>query len=32
MYPSFDWIYDGGAMSYFKIDEQMYAWIDRNLN
>jgi hypothetical protein len=31
-YPSFDWIYGGGTMSYFKIDEQMHAWIDRNLN
>ena len=32
VYPSFDWINDGGTMSYFKIDGQMHAWIDRNLN
>ena len=31
-YPSYDWIDGGGTMSYFKIDEQMHAWIDRNLN
>ena len=31
-HPSFDWIEGGGTMSYFKIDEQMHAWIDRNLN
>ena len=31
-YPNFDWIDGGGTMSYFKIDEQMHAWIDRNLN
>ena len=29
---NFDWINGGGTMSYFKIDEQMHAWIDRNLN
>ena len=28
----FDWINGSGTMSYFKIDEQMHAWIDRNLN
>lgn len=32
LHPSFDWICGGGTMSYFKIDEQMHAWIDRNLN
>ena len=32
IYPSFDWIYGGGTQSYFKIDDQMHAWIDRNLN
>jgi hypothetical protein len=31
-HPSFDWIDGGGTMSYFKIDEQMHAWIDKNLN
>jgi len=31
-YPTYDWIDGGGTMSYFKIDEQMHAWIDRNLN
>ena len=32
VYPTYDWINGGGTMSYFKIDEQMHAWIDRNLN
>ena len=32
IYPSFGWIYGGGTQSYFKIDDQMHAWIDRNLN
>ena len=32
IYPSFDWIYGGGTMSYFKMDDQMHAWVDRNLN
>lgn len=31
-HPSFDWIDGGGTMSYFKIDDQMHEWIDRNLN
>lgn len=31
-YPSFDWIDGGGTMSYYKIDDQMHAWIERNLN
>ena len=31
-HPSFDWIDGGGTMSYFKIDEQMHAWIDKNMN
>lgn len=30
-YPSFDWLYGGGTMSYFKIDGQLHAWLDRNL-
>ena len=30
-YPSYGWINGGGTMSYFKIDEQMHDWIDRNL-
>ena len=30
-HPGFDWIDGGGTMSYFKIDEQMHAWIDKNL-
>ena len=32
IHPSFDWIDGGGTMSYFKIDDQMHAWIDRNLS
>lgn len=30
-YPSYDWIYGGGTMSYFKIDSQMRNWIERNV-
>ena len=30
-YPSYDWIYGGGTLSYFKIDNQMRNWIERNL-
>lgn len=30
-YPNYDWIYGGGTMSYFKIDNQMRNWIERNL-
>ena len=29
-YPSYNWIYGGGTMSYFKIDNQMRNWIERN--
>ena len=32
VYPSFDWICGGGTQSYFKIDDQMHAWIDWKLN
>ena len=32
LHPNFDWIDGGGTMSYFKIDEQMHEWIDRNLS
>ena len=27
-YPSYNWIYGGGKMSYFKIDNQMRNWIE----
>ena len=30
-YPSYNWIYGGGMMSYFKIDNQMRNWIERNV-
>ena len=30
-YPNYDWIYGGGTMSYFKIDNQMRNWIARNV-
>lgn len=30
-YPSYNWIYGGGTMSYFKIDSQMRNWIERNV-
>lgn len=29
-YPSYDWIYGGGTMSYFKIDDQIRNWIERS--
>lgn len=31
-YLNYDWIEGGGTMSYFKIDNQMHGWIERNLN
>ena len=31
-YPSYDWIYGTGALSYYQIDDQMHEWIDRNLD
>ena len=31
-YPSYDWIYGTGTLSYYQIDDQMHEWIDRNLN
>ena len=31
-YPSFDWICGTGAMSYYPMNGQMHAWIDRNLD
>ena len=30
-YPNYDWIEGGGTMSYFKIDNQMRNWIERNV-
>lgn len=30
-YPNYNWIYGGGTMSYFKIDNQMRNWIERNV-
>lgn len=30
-YPSYNWIYGGGTMSYFKINNQMRNWIERNV-
>lgn len=31
-YPSYDWIYGVGTLSYYQIDDQMHDWINRNLN
>ena len=31
-YPSYDWIYGIGTLSYYQIDDQMHEWIVRNLN
>ncbi len=31
LYPNYDWIYCGSTMSYYKIDNQMHGWIDKNL-
>lgn len=30
-YPSYDWLESGGTLSYYRINEQMYDWISRNL-
>lgn len=32
LHPSYDWIDGGGTMSYYRIDEQLHEWIDRNLD
>ena len=32
LFPSYDWMSSSGTMSYYQINEQMHAWIDRNLN
>lgn len=31
-FPNYDWIRSGGTMSYYRIDDQMHNWIDKNLN
>lgn len=32
LHPSFNWMSSSGTMSYYQVDEQMHAWINRNLN
>lgn len=32
LYPGFNWMSSSGTMSYYQINEQMHAWIDRNLD
>ena len=32
LYPSFSWMHASGTMSYYKIDNTMHEWINRNLN
>ena len=32
LYPSFSWMHASGTMSYYKIDDSMHDWINRNLN
>ena len=32
LYPSFNWINASNTMSYYKIDDAMHAWINRNLD
>ena len=31
-FPDYDWIYGGGTMSYFRIDDRMRGWLGRNLS
>ena len=31
IYPSYNWIYGNGTMSYYQISEQMAEWINNNL-
>jgi hypothetical protein len=31
-YPSFRWIYGGGTLSYFRMDENLESWFDRNFH
>lgn len=31
-YPTYRWIYGGGTMSYFQIDEPLLQWFDRNFS
>lgn len=31
-YPSYNWIYGGGTMSYFRIEEDMHHWLDHNFS
>jgi len=30
-YPSFDWIYGNGAMTYYQMDDLMNEWFERNI-
>ena len=32
IYPTFGWMHASGTMSYYKIDDTMHDWINRNLN
>jgi Na+/melibiose symporter-like transporter len=32
LYPSYSWMHASGTMSYYKIDDSMHDWINRNLN
>jgi len=31
IHPNHDWIYGRGSMSYYRIDDQMHDWLERNL-
>ena len=32
LYPSFNWMYAGGTMSYYKMDDAMHTWLSKNLD
>ena len=31
-YPSYDWLYGGGTMSYYRMDTEMKEWLTQHLN
>ena len=32
IYPSYNWIYGGGTMTYYQIDARMSEWLEKNLD
>ncbi len=31
VYPTFNWIYGNGAMTYYRMNEQISNWFERNI-